>query len=48
MNYKVNYIIGFDLFLVVVNLFLFSYYSFTENIKGRNDFKDKETQIFFY
>lgn len=48
MNYKVNYIIDFDLFLVVVNLFLFSYYSFTENIKRRNDFKDKETQIFFY
>lgn len=47
MNYKVNYIIDFDLFLVVVNLFLFSYYSFTENIKGRNDLRIKKHKYFF-
>lgn len=39
---EVNYIIDFDLFLMVVNLFLSSCSSCIENIRGRNDFKGEE------
>lgn len=44
---KINYIIDFDLFLVVINLFLFSCSFFTENIRECNDFKIKKHKYFF-
>lgn len=44
---KMNYIIDFDLFLVVIKLFLFSCSSFTENIRECNDFKIKKHKYFF-
>lgn len=48
MFVKMNCIIDFDLFFGSGKPLLFSCSSWTENIRGRNDFKSEETQIFFY